>query len=190
MNHKQFIAKVVNEALEANVSVKLVCKKSVSKLGGWFGGNELVVAYDKGNGFTVLIHEYCHMVQWRDNVLAWRKNEALGSKFLNWLGGKESPDDLIAARAAAIALEYDCERRSVECIDKYKLKVDRQHYIKCASLYLYSYHYMHQHRKWPANIFTDHNMSIVSGSRLLPAKCYIRGMDAKGKDILHRLSFK
>lgn len=192
MKREAFVAKVVAEALSAGISVKILNKKSINKLGGWFDGKELVVAYNYGEGFSTLVHEYCHMQQYLENCKAWRQSITPGSElFLHWIRGKAPADvdhtSLFCSMQSCIAVEYDCEKRVLQCIKKYNLDIDAAQYAKGANIYLYAHHRMLQDNKWYVNMHHDHNYNVVPAT-LLPLKYYKMDTDKKGNKMSEQLN--
>jgi hypothetical protein len=188
MNRQAFIAKVVSEAMQAGVSVKLLNKRTVKRTGGWFNGKELVVAYNNVQGFEILLHEYCHMQQCIDSCKEWNDYvEDASIAFTHWLNGKG--DDASEAKSSmhkCIALELDCEVRALQCIKDYKLDIDAARYAKLANIYLYSHHRMLQHRKWFTNLYHDDNFNAVPDA-LLHVQHYIDDTDADGNKVSEQL---
>jgi len=189
MNRQAFIAKVVSEAMQAGVSVKLLNKRTVKRTGGWFNGKELVVAYNNVQGFEILLHEYCHMQQCIENCKQWNDYVAGGSMaFTHWLSGMEACAESAAdSMHKCIALEHDCEARALQCIKDYKLDIDAARYAKLANIYLYSHHRMLQQRKWFTDLYHDDNFNAVPDA-LLHVQHYIDDTDANGKKVSEQLN--
>ena len=70
-----FTTKIVKELLSHNFSVLLHNKENLGGYGGWLstdtGEEELVVAMKHHMGFEILIHEYCHFLQWKYDRKFW-----------------------------------------------------------------------------------------------------------------------
>jgi hypothetical protein len=95
----------------------------------------------------ILIHEYCHFLQWRDNSKAWR----------TFAEGCASFDDLMLNPAKykkeiidLISLELDCEKKTARII-KANNYFDINIYIKNANAILLKYVYLYYNNKWPSN---------------------------------------
>lgn len=193
MKREAFVAKVVAEALDAGISIKILNKKSVNKMGGWFDGKELVVAYNCSQGFETLVHEYCHMRQYLENCKSWRQSVTTNSElFLHWIRGK-APNNvdyasLFCSMQQCIAVEHDCEKRALQCIKEYDLDIDVKQYAKGANIYLYTHHRMLKDGKWYANMHNDYNYNVVP-STLLPLKYYKMDTDKKGNKMSEQLNF-
>ena len=104
----------------------------------------------KGNttqqeAFGVLIHEYSHFLQWRDNSKIWNKFDEENFSFDDViLKPKKNKDKLLLL----INLEADCERRSIKIIRKNNIINDRV-YAQMANAILYKYAYLYHYNKWP-----------------------------------------
>jgi hypothetical protein len=118
---------------------------------------------DEDEWVGVLIHEYCHFTQWREDCKVWRKfseNDVNFSKiFTEPVKNKSIIKDLID-------LELDCEKRSVRIIKQNEL-VNLQKYCQIANAVLFKYCYLFYKNKWPTDI-KKYNMLIkVAPKRLL-----------------------
>ena len=79
--------------------------------------------------------------------------------FFEWLGGKiVIREHLEEAVQDIIRLELDCELRTLKKIEKYKLPVHPIQYKKKANVYLYSYLYMLETRKWIHQIYSHNEL--------------------------------
>ncbi len=99
----------------------------------------------------VLIHESCHLDQWIEGSLIYKKWDTLPD-IENWIAGERWKKSIVSDVVnKTIALELDCEKRSVAKIDKYKLGyvINRDLYIKHANFYLYMIKSLQVFRKWP-----------------------------------------
>jgi hypothetical protein len=103
--------------------------------------------------YEILVHESCHMDQWKEKSDIWLSQFADGincDKGLDdWLAGKEFHLDEYHYYVRTIqAVEIDCEKRAVEKIKKYNLPINIERYIKSANSYLFFYSVMLETRKW------------------------------------------
>lgn len=103
----------------------------------------------------ILVHEGCHMDQWREGALAWTQNiMSDGQEAVDWLdawcaGKRElSSEDLALAIARAKQVELDCERRVVEKIKRFGLPLDIPTYIQRANAYVQFYEHVGKTRAW------------------------------------------
>lgn len=111
----------------------------------------LKVARKSLNFKTVLIHEYCHMLQHISNSKKWSNyyNSKAHELFL-WLKGDKPLTRETAFNYFKILfdLEKDCERRTLNFIKKHKLYLNEKYYVKQANTYLLSYLVSFEFRKW------------------------------------------
>lgn len=124
---------------------------------GYFdaGTRTLAVATGKAleEWLSILVHEYCHFLQWREKALVWKKTR-IDSRdaieiFEHYLVGRRvATDTLDQAIQALIQMELDCERRTTVFIRKRKLPIDVKKYIQKANAYLMFYHEAKRRRCW------------------------------------------
>lgn len=151
MNKEKFVSKVFNELLEEQFSIFIHQKKKVENCGGWFDCDkrEFVVSMKNPMGYEIMIHEYSHFLQWRDNHEYFMKLGKHNTKVFEWLDGKDLSDKVLeTAILKTIELEWDCERQSLDLIKKLNLEVDVAKYKKAANAYLMFYHSVWENRKW------------------------------------------
>lgn len=112
---------------------------------------ELAVATGKNDElwFPTLVHEYCHMQQWKEKDPLWEAEESEEDIF-EWINGNIELTDKKLSKLVneARALELDCEKRTVEMIKKHDLGIDIDHYIKKANAYLLFWTYLKESRQW------------------------------------------
>jgi hypothetical protein len=107
----------------------------------------------------VLIHEFCHFIQWKRGTKAWKKvenyknyniNGDLSGLIFNWVMGKiEIPKkDLRKIISRLKDMELECERMTIKFIKKFNLKIDTKEYCKSAALYIYFYDIVRKYRMW------------------------------------------
>ena len=95
--------------------------------------------------FGVLIHEYCHFLQWRDDSRLWNNfcdYDIAYSQII--LKPEKYKKELIAL----MQLEIDCERSAFNIIKNNKL-FDHKAYAKTANAILYKYAMLFNYNKWP-----------------------------------------
>ena len=107
----------------------------------------LVVSMNRPDWLEILVHEYCHLTQWVEQVPIWKKAEVSLGKVWEWLDGKNCRS-IEKHIAVARDLELDNEKRAVKIIKKFELKVDLVHYVKKANAYVQFYNWMLVTRKW------------------------------------------
>lgn len=157
--------KIVKDCEKSGVKFKAVNKKRVNvagtKCSGYFSTdpNELAVAMlDKDGGFKTLIHEYCHMQQWKENCKAWTsceiKDTDLDTETIIdlWLNHiiELSKEQLSKYIEVSRGVELDCEMRALKYIRKYELEkeVNPEEYAKAANAYLFFWSTLKKTRKW------------------------------------------
>ena len=117
--------------------------------GGYFDETDgvLVVAMKNTMSFEILVHEYCHMQQWKENTDIWKKSMKSLPIVWSWLEGTDHRN--ISKHVAVVRdMELDCERRAVKLIKKYDLKIDTKLYTKRANAYVLYYNWLLLTRKW------------------------------------------
>ena len=95
--------------------------------------------------FGVLIHEYCHFLQWRDNSCLWNNfcdHDITYSQIL--LKPQKYKKELIAL----FELEINCEKLAVKIIKNNNL-FDHKYYARTANSILYKYAMLYKYDKWP-----------------------------------------
>jgi hypothetical protein len=146
---------VINELIADDFSIRLYQQKIVESCGGWFDAEdkEFVVALKNAYGFEILIHEYCHYLQWKTRKRYFNKLIQAYNIVFPWIRGTFYKKDVVEkAIGEVIELEWDCEKRALEVIKEFKLDVDVDRYIKAANAYLLFYHIVHGERKWVKNL--------------------------------------
>jgi hypothetical protein len=95
--------------------------------------------------FGVLIHEYCHFLQWREQSKLWTDFEDSNFNIEEIIN---NPKKFKKEILTLIRLEADCERRVVQLIRKYGL-FDEKEYAKEANAVLYKYGFLYTDHFWP-----------------------------------------
>lgn len=114
---------------------------------------ELAVAMGGGiqKWLPVLVHESCHLDQWLEKSPLWTRHPLGDPAGLidDWINGEEfEPEVVDTIFKENIALELDCEQRSVKKILENHLPIDIDTYIQKANAYLMFYLYCKKHRTW------------------------------------------
>ena len=154
MTRENYTCKVISELIKDKFSILLHQSKKANDFGGSFdySEKEFIVSMHNKTGFEILIHEYCHYLQWKTNRKQFLKLINGCSIVFDWLEGTFYKKDVVAeAIKAAITLEWDCENRALEQIKKHKLDIDIDQYCKAANSYLLFYNIVHEKRKWYSN---------------------------------------
>jgi hypothetical protein len=150
MTRKNFICKVVNELIDDKFSVLINYNKELS-LGGSFdySNREFIVSMATKGGFEVFIHEYSHFLQWKNEKKYFMSLINNCYIVFDWLDGTFYKKAIVTeAIKGVIELEWDCERKSIDLIKKYKLDVNIEEYCKSANSYLLFYNIVRQERNW------------------------------------------
>jgi hypothetical protein len=160
METKQnFTIKVLRELLSYGFSVYLHQKEHIDGYGGWFGtdegAEEFVVAMKHHMGFEILIHEYCHFLQWKTDRKLWDKSTETYDILFDWISNKESivSDQLLDQSLHDILeIEHDCEKRVLKLVKNNPIEdFDRDKYIRAVNAYLWSYHLNRELRQRSVN---------------------------------------
>lgn len=125
---------------------------------------KLSVALGKGweHAFRVALHESSHLDQALDSRSVWH-NPTIDenyNKFFQWLSGAnhKNPEKLVSA---VIAIERDCERRTLLKIrKKYSHLIDPEQYARLANAYLASHRWILKNRRWLRD--TPYNRKITA----------------------------
>jgi len=124
-----------------------------SKCSGLFymdSNDDPVIKVAKGNlheeeWFGVLLHEYCHFIQWRDDSKLWNRfcdYDVTYSQIIL------KPQKYKKELAALMELEIDCEKCATSIIKNNKL-FDYKNYVQTANAILYKYAMLYKYGKWP-----------------------------------------
>jgi hypothetical protein len=95
--------------------------------------------------FGVLIHEYCHFLQWRESSKIWKNFEECNFNIDQII---KNPKKFKKEILILLRLEADCERRAVRLIKEYEL-FDETEYVKEANAVLYKYGFLYTDHFWP-----------------------------------------
>jgi len=149
METKQnFTTKVVRELLSYGFSVHLHQKEHIDGYGGWFGTDlgeeEFVVAMKHHMGFEILLHEYCHFLQWKNDRKLWEKSTETYDTLFNWIADPELVVDDSALDQSLhdiLEIEHDCEKRALKIVKNSPIEdFDTDKYMRAVNAYLWSYH--------------------------------------------------
>lgn len=150
-------------------SQKLVQGKVEST--GWADNKELRVATggDVDVWLGVFVHETCHLDQGMARP-EWMERCEEGVGIIDeWLAGKNfQKKKVVDAINRVIELEWDCERRSIAKIKKYKLPVNLKEYAQMANAYIIGYHWTLANRKWCKKSYRDSKVWKQMPTKLVP----------------------
>ena len=170
-NAKRFIKYVKRMCAEHGIKADLRRAKKLTlsnniKCSGYFDETEgvLAVAMKHDGALGILVHEFCHMMQWLDSKRGrfrrWSiATNALG-KIDNWLAGKPVTN-IKRAIGYSRDLELDNEKRTVAMIQKWDLPINVNDYTKRANAYILFYNWMHKTRKWSTPPNTPYDNPLV-----------------------------
>lgn len=161
-----FTIKVVRELLNNGFSVLLHNKEDLDGYGGWFGAEEeekeFVVAMKHHMSFEILIHEYCHYLQWKNDRKLWDKSMLTYDILFDWLSVDLlnaipemnnrvfSDAELDQSLHDILEIEHDCEKRVLKLVKNNPIEnFDTDKYIRAINAYLWSYHINREIRKRP-----------------------------------------
>lgn len=166
-NAKRFIKYVKRICAEHDIKLDLRRAKKLTlseniKCSGYFDeeGRVLAVAMKHPDALGILVHEFCHLMQYLDftrgKFRLWNTATVALGKLDTWLSGKPVTN-LKRAISYSRDLELDNEKRTVAMIQKWDLPVDVDDYIKKANAYVLFYNWMHKTRRWTTPPNTPYN---------------------------------
>lgn len=151
---KYFIAFVKAECRKEGVKCDLRKTKYVKvtnsiKASGYFDETvpTLVCSMGRKDSIEILVHEYCHLTQWREQIPLWKACMKSMGLLDYWLEGN-SVVNIKKHIANCRDLELDNEKRSVKLIKEFELPIDIVSYTKKANSYIHFYNYMLISRRW------------------------------------------
>lgn len=166
-----FTLKVVKELLSYNFSVLLYDTEQLEdSCGGWCwiddDKREFAVAMKHHMGFEILIHEYCHFLQWKNDRKFWDQHLSSYDLLFDWISDKSlvvDEKDLQQSFESIIKTEHDCESKVLKLIRHNPIEnFDDEKYRRAVNAYLWSYHLNREFRQRPNKpIYTTrvlHNM--------------------------------
>ena len=119
---------------------------------GYFSDWPLEIRVAKGSRdpISTVAHEYAHFLQWLETPQQIMKADDKASLLVfDWLGGKEFENrDVQKAFCRVMVMERDAERRAVDIMKKFNLKIDYDRYIRQANCYIYMHWIMRERRSW------------------------------------------
>lgn len=135
-----------------------------SRVSGYFLGDDLgekprlCVAIRKPttDWMTVLMHESSHMDQWVERCDVWRQgfrdDRDVYDVLQDWLDHKvelsaDEQDDVVGR---CMAIELDCEKRTLDKMRKLGMHMYTYDYVRKANAYIWSYYMVKVRRRWYA----------------------------------------
>lgn len=159
---KSFIKNLQERCKENNINLLIKNKTGIPyvtdngfMVNGYFDEESKTLACAAGKDIsqwlTILIHESSHMDQYLEQVSEWTDNLGLNETG-KWLAGDDNADMKMVTDEikTSIAVELDCEKRTVQKIKKWGLDniVDTDEYVQKANAYILFYLWMKENRKW------------------------------------------
>jgi len=132
---------------------------------------------DEEEWFGVLLHEYCHFIQWRDNSKYW---ESFCNYDVTYSQILLKPEKYKLALTVLMDLEINCERLAVKIIKNNNL-FDHKTYAQSANAILYKYAFLYNFNKWPEDSRTYKKVQDLAPNRIL--KSYKEYLDIPKKII-------
>lgn len=136
-------------------------KNSVS---GYFDeiNRELVISINDKDWLSVLVHEYCHYLQFMEQDKTYMnlvENDVINhlNNIWDWLDGDyefESTKEKNKSFDKVIKMELDCEKRTIKKILEYDLPIDLKNYEETAHIYLYYYLFAKKYKKWLSEYYS------------------------------------
>jgi hypothetical protein len=176
-NTTWFIGDLVKKCHQKGVTLHLKASERVNvgriKCNGSFDEDKIEVATKNKFEFWlgILVHESCHMDQWANKTRIWKEIDPYLRAVDKWLNSKDHKlKSVKKAFSKVIELELDCEKRSIKKIEKYKLPIDKEEYIKGANAYLLSYTFARKNRKWYKYPYKNPRIRRAMPTKLLNMK--------------------
>jgi hypothetical protein len=95
--------------------------------------------------FGILLHEYCHFLQWRDQSQLWEKFSSHDVTYSHII---LKPSKYKKELASLMELEINCEKCVVKIIKNNNL-FDYKKYAQSANSIIYKYAMLYKYGKWP-----------------------------------------
>lgn len=165
MTAQRLIEDIRKQAEENNVRMILRDSETIAYPTGGFEVSGYFVAYERPtlavavgkpieDWILILAHEGSHMEQWIEKSPYWTGSFIEGKEAVDrldeWCSGKEmTKEELDDICRRSRDVEWDCERRTIEKIEKYDLPVNMREEIQKANSYIFLYTLMKEFRKWP-----------------------------------------
>lgn len=170
-----YLQYLMGQCEAAGVVIRPKAKRFVGskkqKCGGYFDGDELVVATHSPLWWETLLHEYNHLKQKLDGSwFAGRQETMIWRSFDLWIGRQHELSDerLLLCTRTIQRCELDCEQRTIALMRRHKFPtVDIEKYIKFANAYIWSYEAARLTRKW-SNRRRPYKVKEIE--KLLPGK--------------------
>jgi hypothetical protein len=155
-NIQRLISDIMTQCVTNGINFRLEYTDQVDQenipCSGYFDEETLAVATKKAkmqDWLDILVHESCHLDQFLAGPKVWIPDEDALFIVEDWIHGKNlTKKKLEKGFKNAIALELDCEKRTVVKMQKYKIRFNKKQYIQKANSYLFSYTYAFINKTW------------------------------------------
>lgn len=157
MNFSKILSDVALKCAKHEINLRLesvdFLDKDTLACSGYFDEKTLAVATKKDTRLEwvlILLHEFCHLKQWAEDAPCWVSDKNSLDIVEGWVMENKtfSKKRLLNGFRNAVAVELDCEKRTIKLAKKYEIKFNRKVYIQQANAYLYSYVYALHNRQW------------------------------------------
>jgi hypothetical protein len=120
---------------------------------GFFDENKkiLKVAGHNSDWFSILVHEYCHFLQYINQTKYYVIYETrCNYDFFLWINREINLNKKTIRKIIyyTIDMELECEKMTVNLIKKYNLPINIRKYIRGANAYLLFHNYVLKYRRW------------------------------------------
>ena len=158
-----FIQAEITHCKQHRIKIDLIKVESVDVSGTACGGffidepkPKIVVATNKplAKWLPIFVHESCHKDQFIEQDPVWtakiKKHFDANNIFDQWINHacELNPRQLSNIIRQIIALELDCEQRSVRKIQHYNLPIDLTEYTQKANAYIWQHRVIQKTRSW------------------------------------------
>lgn len=155
---QELLKLVKTDCKSYNIKLYLSTGKAVRnnghKCGGYFCSSTKKIAVAKGNPnwAIILLHEYCHLIQWRENCEAWSNSCRYRIDYMSeWLADSRyvSKAKLDEVFRTTMNVEQDCERRKIAYLKQLGISKKKiQEEIQKANAYVLFYMYVKKNQIW------------------------------------------
>lgn len=180
---KEYFQKLDKKCQKHGITLKVGGGKAFNlggRCGGYFDDTNKILAVaigikNIGKIIALAEHEANHMRQWLNPRSIWhRKGIKNGhARFSYYLAGQRIYK-AEQCMMATLAIEHDCERKTLRALRKWQKYVNLKQATKRANSYLLSHWHMLETKKWPTNTPYDQKIlkhcpdSLVKNPRKVP----------------------
>jgi hypothetical protein len=158
-NTKRFLEVAMNDLKQSKIKIKIY-KKSIrgidilDGIDGYFDDDAREIGiYKDHRWLETFVHEYAHFLQWRDGdptfAAYYKYNYNPLLMIDRWLERKITYDKRVENSFNIIRNnEISCDKMAIKLINKYKLPIQTEKYIKKANFQILFYHCVEKQRTW------------------------------------------